>query len=190
MYYILWGLLNLFLSAGFVVISFYAVKQLRVKFGLFVAILFTFMLLSFINQPGDKKIPQKTHQLTFKNNKSGFSFTEQSGTWHLDDSLTKYYQLSNSKVFTVYKTPLFSVNLHVQLATEPVSKTTVPVYAFATLNGTLAGINWEPHPPLVNVDDKGENLIYSVSGTMQWKLMNTPFFTSGKTFEGSIKLVE
>ena len=65
--------------------------------------------------------------------------------------------------------------------------------ATTALAGGLAGaatITLEPHAPLVTIDDRGENLKYTATGTMKWKLMNMPISTSGKSFEGSVKLLE
>ncbi|RYZ26601.1 MAG: hypothetical protein EOO10_15075 [Chitinophagaceae bacterium] len=189
MLYVFWAILNLFLFAGFVVISYYAIKQLRLKYGLFIAFLFTCMLFSFVNRSADNdSSKRKLHHLNFRNNQTSFSFQNESGTWHIEDSLTRHYDLAGNKDFVVYKTPFFNINLHVQYATDHNTKTTVPVFARSSLSGFLAGCDWEPYPPVVNTDEKGENLEYNVSGSMKWKLMNMEIINSEKTFKGSVKI--
>ena len=164
---------------------------MRIKYGRVIAIIFTCMLLSFVSSPSDsRQSTQKAQKLSFRNSQSSFHFKDQTATWHIEDSLAKYYDLTGSKDFSVYKTPLFDINLHVQYATEPESKTIVPVYAYTSIEGILAGITWEPHAPLVTIDDRGENMKYTATGTIKWKLMNMPISTSGKSFEGSVKLLE
>jgi len=190
MLYILWGLLNLSAVIGFLIISFYAIKQVRVRYGLFVAFLFLCFFFSFTNKSADiKPSPKRMLSLDFKES-AAIQFEDDGLKWFIDKSLTSHYTPAGSKRFVVYKTSLFSVGLRVTYAKDEKSNLLFPVFADPTFEGFRSGIDWKPNRPTVNIDNKKGTIEYQLDGTMKWNLLNMSIYSELKTFKGSVPLSE
>jgi hypothetical protein len=186
MLYIFWGLLNLFFFAGFFVIAYHAVKQIRIQYGVLVAFVFVCVLCSFITDSGkEENYKRPMHKLEFHGGKSSLQFEENNENWHIPDSAAKRYSLNGGQQFVVHKTLLFTIRLQVMHATEVSSKRITPVYAYSTVEGTLSGVEWEPMAPTININESGTKIEYHLDGIMKWKFLNMIVYSERKTFIGS-----
>jgi len=186
MLHVFWGLLNLFFIAGFFVICFYAVKLIRLRFGLFVAIVFVCGLLSFINKGDEKNETRQMRKLNFAG-QSTTSLAYQPGTWALEDSMAPQYVFQNTKQITVHENTLFSIILMVGYGVEKEAGRLAPLYAYSSVSGIISGVNWKPSPPILYANEAGTELNYILEGIIEWKLMNIVLYSEQKKFTGSIK---
>ena len=188
MLYIFWGLLNLLLFAGFLVIAFYGIKQIRIRFGVFVAFVFVCLFFSFMNKPPESDRSKKVmHSLRF-NGSSTMQFEEEKSTWHIDDSLASQYELIGSKDVDIYKTILFTIGLNISYGKDVTSNVLVPVYARPNFEGFQSGTKWIPNTPSFQVDEKGQKIQYKIDGIIQWNLLNLTIFSEQKSFTGSFTI--
>lgn len=189
MLYIFWWILNLFLAAGFLVICFNAAKLVKVKYGLFVTVIFVFGLFSFVSNPSndeESKTPVKT--LRFHDERSSLSFQEDAGTWSIPDTIARHYIFKDQRKLIIHNNPLFKVWLHISYGQETVSGRIEPLYSYTSVEGMLSGIKWKPIAPLLNTDESGKRINYDVNGEMNWRLLNMTVCSEGKNFTGSIDI--
>lgn len=189
MFYIFWAFLNLFLAAGFLVVGYHAVKEIRIKFGLFIALFFVAATCSFISQSPEEKPEIQTQTLHFYENRSSLGFTKTKNSWFLPDSITRnYILLEESRSYIIKESPLFDIKLHIRFGTEPTSEKKIPVYAYASLEGTSIGTEWRSIFPILNVDASGKNFQYELSSTTEWKLLNLPVYSETMDIQGTLPI--
>ncbi len=187
--YIAWGLLNLALFAGWVVIGWYALKLLKQRFGIAIAFVFALTTCSLINKPSSDNQQQRYRHLQFANNNSSISLLEEDGLWSISDSVSKRYTYSESKDVIAYSNAMFTVRLSVGFGKDTASGSLAPLYAYTTVDGLTAGVEWDAKPATINLNAEGNGFECAVQGTMQWKLLGgIPAYNQSKEFKGVIRL--
>ena len=187
MLYIFWSLLNLCLAAGFLVICFYAVKLIKIRYGFFITLIFVVGLLSFISTSANDDESKKSLQtLDFHGGRSSMSFHANEATWSIPDTMAKHYVLKGNKKVIIHENSLFKIWLHISYGAEAISGRIEPVHSYTSFEGLHSGVEWKPVSPLVNADESGKKIDYEVNGVMKWKLLNMGIYSEGKNFSGSI----
>ena len=61
----------------------------------------------------------------------------------------------------------------------------LPIDAFSVRNGLVAGIVWQPETIIVRKSLDSLNFNYTVTGTLEWKLLSATLYTQPKTYSNS-----
>lgn len=165
----LWSALNIVLLAYFIILCFRAAKLLRENSGLLASLLFGLGLLSFMGQSGKDKNAE--NQII----KQGFVAPD-----HLDPTSVK------SITTTLEKSLGNSTDLRIHYGKDSTGKW-VPIDAFSNRGGWVSGLQWVPRIILVNATADGDDFNYTVSGTLQWKLLGITLYHQVKGYEKPTK---
>ena len=165
MIYVLWTLLNAFLSAGLLYFLFRIARLIYLRFGLTASILGIFLLCC----------------IGFKRTDEIATSTDR--TWEFKASEgVQYFQ--NSYRIKIYNNPIFSLNLLLNTRSDKDRNTEQPVLALALLEGMSGTNEWTPTN--IKVVPTGQTFKYTVTGIVNWNLMGKHVFREVKTFEGEI----
>jgi len=162
MIYIFWALLNMALALSILYICYLLVKQVAVRYGRALSIVFALVVLNIICGRGNSK--------TINWNK--WQFYPDSGKLYKKDFTSAIIQ----------NNPMFSINLGVSYFFREKGADPLPKEAFSFVNGTLSGVEWTPHNILLNTT--GQQVLYEVDGSMGWSLLGTVVYREAKTFKG------
>lgn len=191
MLYIFWAVLNFFLAAGFLVIGYRAVKLIRIKYGLFAAVLLLCIGGSFFcNGDKENQTGAPMHSLNFHDGRSSLQFPENAATWHIPDGTAKDFNLKSRVAVVLHETPLFKIRLRIDYGVEAGTSRLAPLYAVTSFEGFHSGIEWRPLSPHVSADASGKKINYYVTGGTEWKLLNAVVYSAYKTFTGSVTVAD
>ena len=172
MLYLLWGLINLALMIGFIVVCFKATRLVKSNIGKPAALLFSVGLLSFLavpdSQPNTAYVDLSLPETPVANSTSN----EIMNPLHvrLQDNLVSHFDL-----YIVYgrKSPDF-IN--------------EPVRAYSSGIGMACGINWMPSHYLVEKTPGNKEFTYSITGVIEWKILRFTVFSQQKSYDGRVAL--
>lgn len=161
---LIWGILNIAIFIAFIVICFQALKFIREKMGLFACVIFALGLLSFTSKPKDNNSEFKQFDLNNKTAKVANSNNGRNQRIVIDDNLTSKMSLSVN--YTAKEL------LNAQSSRE----------------GFISGTNWYPISIILNKSNGENQYVYSVYGTLEWRLLGITIYSQSKKFEGKIEL--
>jgi hypothetical protein len=163
---LIWGILNVAIFIAFIVICFQAIKFIREKLGLFACIIFALGLLSFNSKPNDNNSEFKQFDL---NNKAA--------------KVTNNSNTRNQRI--VIEDNLFSkMTLSVNYTAKEM------LNAQSSREGFISGTNWHPISIIVNKSNGENQYVYSVYGTLEWRLLGITIYSQLKKIEGKIELAQ
>ena len=163
---LIWGILNAAIFIAFILICFQAVRFIREKFGLFACVIFAFGLLSFISKPKDADSEYKKFDLNNKVTKVPNVTSGHNKSIVIEDDLTSKMNLSVSY-------------------TEKELLT-----AQSIREGFISGTNWHPISIILNKSTGENQYVYSVYGTLEWRILGITIYSQSKKFEGKIELAQ
>ena len=163
MIYLLWTLLNIGLFLFFIVICFRATKLIRDKFG----------LLSFVSNSGDRDdlIEKENPQLK----KWAFKASDK-----IEQNTSTYTHLTIDKSLVSY------IDLGVSFGQEKSTKDIVPIEANSNLLGLVGGHKWQTKTISLDKSSIANVWIYTVLGSLKWKLLGSTIYSQNKTLTGRI----
>lgn len=172
MIYLIWGLLNIGLIIYFLIICMKVIKLVREKMGLFVAIIFVLMSLSFIGNANKDSISKRAN-------------SNQAKTWEntSEDSLSRHIltsqriEMENNFVTSYFLDVFYGKDCR---------KNIVPTSAYTSNTGFVAGTKWIPLSIEIKDTNEKNKYNYSVTGVVEWNLLGTTFYSQQKKFKGSI----
>lgn len=173
MLYLLWGLINIAAFVGFIVLCFRITQRVKEQFGSIAALIFVFIVLSFIGRNNDKnKEPNST---TIK-------------TWKFinDDSLrtnAKYI-----KHIELEKTLISKYELGFLYGKNKRDDTYLPVSAYTTTTGFISGTSWAPTSITINLVNEKGKFEYQVLGTVEWQILGITFYYEAKDYQGFLEV--
>lgn len=171
MLYLLWAILNIDLFLFFIVVCFRATKLLREKFGVFIAVIFVFGLLSFVNNSNNDEEDKGLD--SGGNRKWEFATTDS-----LDGN-----SISHLKI-VLEKNLISSYELLIVHGKDKQWQLNTPIRANSWMVGFTSGIGWKPSVIMVSKTDDNNRFQYYVDGTVEWKLMGKLFYSQNKIFKG------
>lgn len=162
---IIWGLLHIVALVFLVVLCFHWTKTVREKLGVVAAVVFVFVLVSFVSKPSDQDVP---HKIYFQNPKIPFIGNTHQKSVRLEDNMA-----TNIDLFIGYGTD---------------GKSTTLLQASSNQSGFVSGTTWKTRA--INVSKLGEKEVYfyTVSGILEWKFIGITIFSEEKSFEGKTEL--
>jgi len=170
MTHLLWGILNIGIIVLFIVFCFNSTKYIREKYGLFAAVIFVSMLLSFVvlpNKSKDNKSPNSNQIKTWK-----FS-SEDSLKGH--DSYMLHIDLE--------KTIVSKCDLGIKYVKNQ-QQSNIPIIAYSSTSGFIIGNNWKPLSILINRTKNNNHFEYYVDGIEEWKLLGITLYAQLKEYKG------
>ncbi len=174
MLYFLWTLINFGLLLSFIAICFKATKLLREKSGALVSLVFVFCLLSFVANSG-------------KQNNAGSRTGSQVKKWVFktpgeieQDKLRHYDIVIESNVAS-------DIDLNLVFGKDKFTNNAVAVEASSSLSGLVGGHTWIPENISVSKSLTANTWVYTVTGSLNWKLLGTTIYSQHKLIKGTVE---
>jgi hypothetical protein len=166
MMFLIWSLLNIALFTLFIVLSFHATKLMRDKFGIIIAVIFAFCLLSFIARPHQNDLSPEVKNWKFTENENVLPNTTQSSQLQLR------------------KTTISKFKLGFTYGRDSISNQLVPIQAYSTTTGFISGAEWIPeyiHLSITSIDGVFK---YEVYGIIEWSLLGNRIYSQSQNYSG------
>jgi hypothetical protein len=175
MLYLLWGLINLALIIGFLILCFKATTLVKNNIGKPAALLFAVGLISFGSRQNDNS--QLTEVLDDQV-RSEFIVRPDSlrkntsGMLHiiLKDNLVSKYMLS------------------IDYGVKKPDNLNIPYHAYAGATGFTLGTEWKPERIEVKRTENNNRFQYSVYGHTQWKLLGLQLAEDSRVYDGFVQV--
>jgi len=167
MIYLFWALLNIVALICFLVLCIKAVKTIRQQYGLLIAIVFSFCLLSLLNNPGE----EQTDKIFYLENK------------------TKNIELpANETIKEVVIENNIMNQTEMYLNVHSKNDSIKPYKASFSTSGFICGTNWKAIMMVINPCRKKNQFKYDIEARQEWKLMGITIYTELKTYRGVIQI--
>lgn len=170
MLYSLWTIINYLLFIVFIIICIEATKLLREKFGLLVSIIFAFGLLF-----SGSNLDNKDERQNYQGKKWAFTPADK-----IQPNGTNYLHI------TIENNLISTIDLAVLYGKEKSSNNIAAMEANSDLFGFLGGHQWTPKIISINKSSIANQLNYTVTGSLKWKLLGATVYSQNKTFIGKI----
>lgn len=162
---LIWGILNVAIFIAFIIICFQAIRFIREKLGLFACVIFALGLLSFTSKPnGNSEFKQFD-----LNNKTA--------------KVTNNTNGSNERI-VIEDNLISKITLSVNYTAKEL------LTAQSSREGFVSGTNWHPISIILNKSNGENQYVYSVYGTLEWRLLGINIYSQSKNFKGKIALVQ
>lgn len=166
---LIWAILNIAIILYFIILCFKAVKLIRDNIGIFAAVVFSFVLLSFITNPKKDK-DTESQSLRFDSKK-------QENKEVIKPFLNTY--LSKT---TIDEDLISTINLTVMYDAKKVLSANV------NKTGFTGGTTWKPSFIDVQKIDNKNKCKYIIYGVNEWRLAGFLLYSQSKNYEGITEL--
>lgn len=170
MIHLVWGLFNIAFFVFFLVLCYKAIRLIKDKLGLFAAIILVFVLLTIIGYSNNKYFRTNSNEV------KKWSFVT-------EDSLQR--NSSFSLHIDLEKTAVSKLELVALVGKNQKGQLNIPISAYSLLTGFISGIEWEPESISVIRTVDNSKFKYSVTGFVNWKLLNATIYAQSKEFKGT-----
>ena len=167
-----WMLLNSALIALLIVLLYKAAKLLWQHIGAWASIAFVFLLLSFTSAPAPKA-PAKPNVTLYP------------GVEELENPMLTQ---KDHKMLILDDRGPFNILLGFYFGYSERAKLAVPTNAFTAVEGLMGSQKWTPLNISLATSGNGDQVTYTVDGTIEWKLLNSVVYTQYKSYTGTIKV--
>ena len=164
---LIWGLLNIAFLIYFAMICFKSTKVIKEKLGVLASLIFVLVLLSFTAKPSDEESKSKIFDLQNTTNKQN---TLKGNTF-----LTRII-LEEKLTSTIGMFIIFGENENKLISAQ------------TNRSGFVSGTNWNVENVSIEKSKTDNKCFYSVSGTLDWKILGLKIYSESKYFKGVAEL--
>lgn len=165
MIHLLWAILNFGLYVITICFFINKSKEIKEKVGSFVALVFVFLLLSYLDRFTDKE--NERQEALWKNTSNS----------KIENTI--------SKDIVLEKNLISRIELSLFCGNDIVTHQIIPESGFTGFFGFTLGRDWETISITMN-ESSTNKWQYIVDGNMNWKILGITIYTETKSFEGQL----